>query len=167
MDWIGYVNTGLSHLKKYRYALLVVAAGILLLTVPGREPSEESTIQEQIQEGEPALETSLSHILSMIEGAGKVEVLLTAARGEETIYQMDENFSSGEYTVDQRRDTVLITGEGKLETGLVKQINPPVYLGAVIVCQGAGDPQVCLSVVEAVMRVTGLTSDKITVLKMK
>jgi len=40
-------------------------------------------------------------------------------------------------------------------------------MGAVIVCQGADDPQVRLSIVDAVSKVTGLGSDKISVLKMK
>jgi len=166
MDWIAYTNAGMSILKKYRYALLVILAGILLLTIPGQKPKEEEV---SVPEGktEPTLEIHLARILSLIDGAGRVEVLLTPVKGEETVYQTDENSSSGEHTADQRSDTVLITGEGRLETGLIKQINPPVYRGAVIVCQGAGNPQVRLSVVEAVMSVTGLTSDKITVLKMK
>lgn len=168
MDWIGYTNVGISFIKKYRYALLVVAAGILLLTLPSQEETSEAPVSSETGNGaEPTLEYSLAQILSLIEGAGKVQVLLTQEKGEETLYQTDADISSGEHTADQRTDTVLITGEGRLETGLIKQINPPQYRGAVIVCQGAGDPQVRLSVVEAVMRVTGLTSDKITVLKMK
>lgn len=168
MDWIGYTGAGISFIKKYRYALLVVAAGIILLTIPSRETGQDSISSPNLQEEvQPTLEESLTQILCLIDGAGKVEVLLTTIEGEETIYQTDEDASTSERTVDQRRDTVLITGEGRLETGLVKQINPPIYRGALIVCQGAGDPKVRLSVVEAVMNVTGLTSDKITVLKMK
>ena len=168
MDWIAYTNAGMSILKKYRYALLVILAGILLLTLPGQEANVEDAADSiPKKETEPTLERDLAEILSLIDGAGRVEVLLTSVKGEETVYQTDEDISSGEHSADQRSDTVLITGEGRLETGLIKQINPPIYRGAVIVCQGAGNPQVRLSVVEAVMSVTGLTSDKITVLKMK
>ena len=39
--------------------------------------------------------------------------------------------------------------------------------GAVIVCQGADDPEVRLNVTNAVAAYTGLGSDKITVMKMK
>lgn len=166
MDGIAYINTGISILKKYRYALLAILAGILLLTFPGQKSATEDTLTVP-KETEPTLEANLARILSLIDGAGRVEVLLTSVKGEETVYQTDEDLSSGEHTADQHSNTVLITGEGRLETGLIKQINPPVYRGAVVVCHGADDPQVRLSVVEAVMRVTGLTSDKITVLKMK
>ena len=168
MDWIASRTTAASFIKKYRYALVVIAAGILLLTLPAQEHETDSAVSPvTFQNKQPNLEESLSVILSMIEGAGKVEVLLTPARGEETVFQTDDVISSGERSADQRTDTVLITGEGRLETGLVRQINPPVYQGAVIVCQGAGNPNVRLSVVQAVKSVTGLTSDRITVLKMK
>lgn len=168
MDWIAYTSNAMSFLKKYRYALLLVAAGILLLTLPSQESgADAATSQMTSQEAKPTLDQTLSRVLSMIEGAGKVEVLLTPATGEETIYQTDDTVSSGERSSDQRRDTVLITGEGRMETGLVRQVNPPIYQGAVIVCQGAGNPNVRLAVVQAVKSVTGLTSDRITVLKMK
>lgn len=167
MDWVSHTASGIGFLKKYRYALLVVAAGILLLTLPGHETKSDVTPDPKPSESQQSLEESLARILCMIEGAGRVEVLLTPARGAETIYQTDEDVSSGEHSADKRRDTVLITGDGRLETGLIKQVNPPIYQGAVVVCQGAGDSQVRLAVVQAVKSVTGLTSDKITVLKMK
>lgn len=168
MDWIEYIHTATRFLKKYRYAFLVIAAGILLLTYPGCEEQSDTVPASVSAPEEPiSLERSLVQILSLIDGAGKVEVLLTPARGAETVYQMNENSSSGERGTDRRTDTVLITEQQRSETGLIKQINPPVYQGAVIVCQGAGNPQVRLSVVQAVMSVTDLTSDRITVLKMK
>ena len=40
-------------------------------------------------------------------------------------------------------------------------------VGAIIVCQGGDSPTVRLNIVEAVSNVTGIGSDRITVLKMK
>ena len=96
-----------------------------------------------------------------------MEVLLTQVTGEETFYQTDEDISTGESTSDVRSDTVLVNGADRSETGLVRQVNPPTYQGAIVLCQGADSAQVKLSIVEAVMSVTGLRSDCITVLKMK
>ena len=79
----------------------------------------------------------------------------------------DEDLSSGTDSEDTRRDTVLISDGNREENGLVRQTIPPVYRGAIIVCQGGNDAKVRLSIVEAVMSVTGLRSDCITVLKMK
>ena len=61
----------------------------------------------------------------------------------------------------------MTTDSDRNETGLVHQINPPVYLGAVVLAQGADNPVVKLSIVEAVSKVTGLGADKISVLKMQ
>lgn len=154
--------------RKYRYVLLVVLAGICLMSFP--EKRAEEIPREETREnvsGQMDLEESLAQILSTMEGAGKVEVLLTESAGERILYQMNEDTTSRPDAQELRSDTVLVAGNDRQEAGLVRQIIPPTYLGAVIVCQGADQAAVRLSIVEAVMGVTGLTSDKITVLKMK
>ena len=166
MDWVAWKNTMVEFAKKYRYVLLVVLVGLVLLVLP--EEKEPVKQPESIQTEEKRnLQEDLAAILSQVAGAGKVEVLLTQATGEETIYQTDEDLSTGESTSDIRSDTVLVTGTDRSETGLVRQVNPPTYQGAIVLCQGADSAQVKLSIVEAVMSVTGLRSDCITVLKMK
>ena len=88
-------------------------------------------------------------------------MLLTEASGRDVIYQTDTAQNQS------KLDTVIVRDGNHQETGLVKQILPPVYKGAVVVCQGADSAVVRLHVVEAVKSVTGLASDCITVLKMK
>ena len=61
----------------------------------------------------------------------------------------------------------MVTNEERAQNGLVKQVIPPVFQGAVVVCQGGDQPTIRLAIVEAVADATGLTADKITVLKMK
>ena len=162
MDWTAGRGYGLELIKKYKFVLLVLLAGIFLMFLPDAE--ETSPQPEPAAENvSPGLQESLSVLLSKVSGAGKVEVLLTQAAGEETIYQTDEDISVD----DVRREAVIITNSGKEETGLIRQINPPAYLGAIVLCQGADDANVRLAIVNAVMSVTGLTSDQITVLKMK
>ena len=53
------------------------------------------------------------------------------------------------------------------ERGLVIRTDPPKYLGAVVLCQGADSSVVRLAVIDAVSKVTGLGTDRICVLKMK
>lgn len=168
MDWVNCSSKAMEVIKKYRYVLLVIAAGILLVRLPESTHQEQSSESPELCTAQPqSLDASLSGILCLIEGAGRVEVLLTQAEGEEILYQTDSRQSSGQYTQDVQRDTVLVTGDDREETGLIRQRNPPVYQGAIILCQGADNAQIRLSIVKAVMGVTGLTSDKITVLKMK
>ena len=148
---------------KYKYILLVVAIGIGLMLIP--EPSKEDVVQNTTQEHakEDNLETQLVMILSQVKGAGRVSVMLTTAMGEQTIYQSDIDKSDSQL----REDTVIISGEQRAEKGLVSQIIPPKYLGAIIVCDGADNATVRLAILEAVAKATGLGTNQISVLKMK
>ena len=163
MDWVTLRSRGKELVKKYRYVLLVVLAGLFLMALP--DGKNANAAPEPAAETEPGqnLQTDLEEILSQIQGAGRVRVLLTQREGEQTVYQTDEDSTSS----GVRSDTVLLSGADRSQTGLVQQINPPVYLGAVIVCQGADSASVRLAIVSAVGSVTGLSADKITVLKLK
>ena len=161
MDWTAIKLNILNFSKKYRFVILVLLAGICLLLLPEEEqPESEPVTLQATQETDT---DTLEHILSKIKGAGKVEVLLTEYKGRETLYQTDSQQSGDSY----REDTVILSGTDREKTGLIRQINPPIYQGALIVCQGGDSPTVKLAIVEAVMDVTGLSSDRITVLKMK
>ncbi len=162
MDWIERKNSAWEYLKKYRYVALILLVGIFLMALPEQEVSQAETA-ETTEEASLDLQESLAEILAQVQGAGNVKVLLTQAKGEQTIYQTDGDYSSQE----ERRDTVLVTNSQREESGLIRQVIPPVYQGAIVLCQGAENANVRLSIVKAVMSVTGLTSDHITVLKMK
>lgn len=168
MDWGTVTNRFTEYGKKYRYVLLVVLIGIFLMTLPEEETVKEKADGDlQTVQPETSFEDALAEILSKIDGAGKVDVLLSQAEGEQILYQIDEDISTNDSSSDIRKETVLVTGTDRAQTGLIRQINPPVYLGAIILCQGADQAGIRLAIVEAVTEVTGLSSDKITVLKMK
>lgn len=142
---------------KYKYPILVLLAGLGLMLLPGKNQEPAEVPVQTVQA--PDLEARLETILSQIDGAGQVRVLLTLEKSRETLYQTDSRSDSA--------DTVLVEDAQRVETGLVRQTIEPVYRGAVILCQGAGDPGIRLAVVEAVRCVTGLGADEITVLNMK
>ena len=150
-------------LKKYRYVLIVLLVGIGLMLIPdlgeqtATEPTAvETTIPDQTEE--------LTQILSQIQGAGKVRVLLTLAVGERTVYQTDQDIEASGGVKSQ---TVTVTNSNRDQQGLVQQIMAPEYRGAIVLCQGANDANVRLAIVEAVADATGLSTDRISVLKMK
>lgn len=166
MDQLGWPQKITAALKKYRYVLLVLVIGIVLLMIP--TGGTEKTAQEPAQtEQTQSLQKELSDILSKVHGAGKVEVILTVSRGETTLYQTDESLSVSGDSSTTKTDTVTVTDAQRNDGGLIKQVNPPVYLGAIVVCEGADSPAVRLSIVDAVAKITGLGADKIAVLKMK
>lgn len=166
MDTVEYKVTPLEFLKKYRLVFFVLLIGVFLMLIPEKKQTVQENPTQTIPE-KRNLETDLAYILSKIDGAGKTEVLLTESVGEQTYYQANEDISSSDHGKDQRTDTVLVTNSAREETGLVRRTDPPIYRGAIILCQGAADAQVRLSIVEAVANATGLSTDKITVLKMK
>ena len=163
MDWLGQTQKIRELFKKYRSVALVILLGIFLLLLPESTTGEESEIQKPDALTQLTLQEELSRLLSSVSGAGEVEVLLTQAEGEKTLYQEEERVTANETS----RDTVLVNGSDRGQSGLISQVNPPVYQGAVVLCQGADSPQVKLAMVEAVKTATGLTADRISVLKMK
>lgn len=155
-------------LDKYKYVLLILLIGVVLLMIPTGD-EDDTTVAPLAEPSKDVLTTEeqLANILCLIQGAGKVQVMLTVANGEEYLYQTNNSISTSDNATEQRNDTVTVTDSQRNDTGLIRQVNPPVYLGAVVVCQGADNPTVRLAVTEAVSRLTGLGSDKISVLKMK
>lgn len=171
MDVKAWHTKLMDFIKKYRYVAIVLLIGVILMMLPtnssqadGNDLAEAAAAAPQQTE---SINEQLADILSQIEGAGNVRVLLTLAKGEETIYQTDDSISiTGESSTTQV-DTIIVTASDKSQTGLTRQVNPPTYLGAIIVCQGADKPTVQLAIVDAVSKVTGLGANCISVLKMK
>ena len=168
MDWVKKKNALISFASKYRYVILILLLGLSLMLLPSGKRTQSSTAPSiEVAENADTIQEQLSQILSNIKGAGEVAVLLTQAHGEEIIYQTDDKDSTSNDTITASRDTVIVTDASRSNNGLIRQINPPVYMGAVVVCQGADNPAVRLSIVEAVSKATGLGASKISVLKMK
>lgn len=147
---------------KYKYVLIVLAAGVVLMLLPGKKEQSQTQIPVESQQVQDRwdITDALTEILSQIKGAGEVKVLLTVAGGQNTIYQYDADGSG-------RKETVIVTDGDRNQSGLIQRVDPPIYQGAIIVCQGADNDVVKLHIIEAVARVTGLGTDKISVLKMK
>lgn len=167
MDWIQLKQLAAEWIKKYRLAVIGILAGLLLLSMPRSVPKEPSQTPAPEQPREQTLQQQLEEMLSRVDGAGRVKVLLTAASGQRIHYQTDEDSSYTADSGDLRKETVLITGTSREQTGLVQRIDPPVYMGAVVLCQGADRASVRLALTDAVKTATGLTADKISILKMK
>lgn len=165
MDRVNIGGKWKEFLKKYRYVILVVFLGLLLMAIPNHK--EEQEAPEETIPHVQSTEEALEDILRRISGVGDVKVLLTVAAGEETLYQTDDEDTVNGQGQTVRKDTVIIAGTDRAQQGLIRQVNPVRYLGAVIVCDGADRAEVRLAIVDAVSKATGLGADKISVLKMK
>lgn len=156
----------ITLVKQNKSVLLIIVLGLLLMLIPmdSDKPSAEVI---HSAEGKPNLQEEMEEVLAQIQGVGKVRVMLTVAEGERTIYTRDEQRTDSQDRTDLHTDVVLITDAQRTGNGLVEQVISPVYKGAIVVCQGGDSGIVRLAVVDAVCDVTGLTADKVTVLKMK
>lgn len=164
----------LSALGRYKYTLLVIAAGVVFLLLPGsdegggaRGQAELSVVGSEEDFSVEALEEKLADTLSQIDGAGQVRVMLTVQSGMRR--ELAQNSSSEQDGTDIRRENetvVVSTGSGTQEAVLVQQIYPQ-FQGALVVAPGGGDPAVRLKLTEAVAALTGLGADKISICKGK
>lgn len=152
--------------KKYRLVLLIVLAGLLLMLLPGGSGQEtEEVRQERETFSLEETERRMEEILSRIEGTGKLQLMLTLKSGSQLYLAEDTDESADGEEVQVQRETVTLhRGSGYEDVVITRQIYP-MYQGALVVCQGADKAAVRLAVTEAVAALTGLSSDKITVVK--
>ena len=150
--------------SRYKYALLVIAAGALLLLLPEGQTGQETAPAAQ---DTPAafdveeMEEKLERALSQIEGAGEVTVVLTLKESARQVVAQDIQTSDTE----QSRTTVILSqGSGGEQTVTLQQISPQ-YQGALVVCSGGDQPAVALEITNAVRALTGLSSDRISICK--
>ena len=152
---------------KYKYAVVILLIGIAILLTPKKATTTSVDSPSPIRNTSIVETEELATILQSIKGAGKVKVLLSVGAGEQTIYQTNSESTVNGDSSDIRRNTVIVTDAQRTETGLVTQVNPPKYLGAIVVCEGAGSPAVKLAITQAVTKITGLGADNICVLNME
>jgi len=178
-DWNQACRRLWQKLGRFRYPLLMLLLGLVILAVPirrtGNAAKQETARSEpsaaDAAERSEATEARLEAILSQIDGAGRVKVMLTYSSGEKTVYQQD---SDEEVSTDSGRQqkktssrTVLASAGSSQENPVAVETVPPAYQGALVVSEGAGSAAVRLNLARAVSSLTGLGTDRITVIKMK
>lgn len=155
-------------LTKYRLPLLAALVGVAILLLPGGGETEEEQSAETEVYSLTETEARLEQLISAIDGVGKARVMLTLRSGETLSLAQDSSASAGSGG-DTRQEQQILTvnrGSGRQEVVVTQRLYP-TYQGAVVVCQGAGDSRVRLTVIETVSVLTGLSSDKISVVKWK
>ena len=129
---------------KYKFVLLMVAVGVLLMMLPsvGGEKGQEA--------------------VSPTTAAGAQGYSLE--RTQEEMERIVSSIAGAPEDYTSRTQTVL-TGSGSGETALPTQELYPEYIGAVVVCDGGDRAGTVLKVKEAVSVLTGLSTDRISVVK--
>ena len=161
----------LPVLKKYRAVLAVLLAGVLLLssghsgnTEQVQTASADTTVSQSFDLND--FQQELQARLAAISGAG-VELMLSLDQTEESVYAVNTRQTSGSDSRSRESDVSVVSNGSCGETPVTVKRVLPVFRGAVVLCDGADDASVRLSVTQAVSTVCGIGADKVTVLKMQ
>lgn len=163
-DWAA---KALRIIKKNQYVLIVLFVGLIILLIPsGSSDKTESTGTQATETAADSgfdleqQEEKIAQALAQIQGAGKVTVVLSLKTTMEQEVAVDADKDGSQETV------IVSTGTGTESPVTVKYIYPQ-YRGALIVSEGADNAAIQLQITEAVASLTGLGTDKISVIKMK
>lgn len=165
--------------KKDKRIVILVVLGVIaiaLIVLSELLPAKVDTKQEQetvttnTQTVEVDTEKRLSDIISQIDGAGKVKVMVTLDTSQEYEYaknSTDDIKKDGENTDSKyEREYVLVDTSNGEECVLVKSTEPKIR-GVIVVCDGGDIQSVKNNITNAVASALGVSTNNITVLKMK
>ena len=162
-----------EKLKKDKKLLLTVAAGILGIVfivisefIPKSSYKKAETGEQNknsVSSYEETLEKRLESIISSVDGAGRVQVMVTLDTSEQTQYAKDEkeNSKSGDKSYEKK---FVLTDD---DSGVVLKTTEPEVRGVIVVCDGGDNAAVKNGITSAVRAALSVDSNKITVLKMK
>ena len=139
----------------------------------GQETAQESGsggMDDPVQSATEDLERRLEETLSLIDGAGKVRVMITLKDTGEKVVEKDTTRRSGgsasaEETSDVSQSTVF-SKNGSEETPYISNELTPQVEGVLVVAQGGGDSLVKQNILQSVMALFPLEAHKITIVKM-
>jgi len=177
-----------QHEKLPVYIIAILALGVFLLAMSGplqrtadSEPPppapETATITKQPSTGkERALEKRLEEALSLVEGVGRVRVLVNFSQGSEKTFATDTTTSSNTtqeqdaqggtryQSSQQAQSTTLFTADRQ---PLVITETPPQIGGVVIIAEGGDNIMVRDALIRAAGTLLGVDINRVHVMKMK
>ena len=160
--------------KKVRSNMMIVLLMGVLLLAAGKsfsEKPEEGTSSEVMEKMTVSVEREtegrMAEILSKVEGAGNVDVMLTYRQTEEkTIARNESREENGESLRMEQTAILLEDGDGGTEPLILTETSPVVE-GVIIAAQGADQPSVAAALHQAAQALLDVPAHKVAVLKMK
>ena len=163
----------LEKIKRDKRIAIIVCiglVGIILLTLSELMPQKSDAKQNEKSENvtdirdsyEENIEKRLTSIVSSIDGAGRTEVMVTLASGDENVYAVKEKSSDG----SKEREYIVIDSD-KNESGLLLKVIEPEIRGVAIVCEGADSAKIRQEIISSVSAVLGISTNRISIAKIK
>lgn len=163
-------------------AMIAVILAIYFSTfAPEDNAQPEATVSQAIEEYEDtgaALDRQMESILSDIEGAGAVRVMIAYESGSEIVPATSENtettttsdegdgVSKTSETVRKQTDVVTVQDQSQSSALVLKEKMPEVK-GIIVIAEGAGDIGVKLNLMRAVQTLLNISADKVDVFEMQ
>ena len=151
---------------KFEVILIIILAVILigvLIFSNGFSVSKlfnnSTTVNSSYQQN---LETQLESLISNLDGAGKVKVMVTFLGSESEV--LAKNVESIEENGVIKTVETIITVSGK--PYVTKTENPEIK-GVIIICEGGENLTVKMNITEIITTALNVSADKIRILKMK
>ena len=163
--------------KKIQYLIMILIVAIILLlyfsTLTSGNEKKEVVEELQTEQNIEDIEQKLKTILSKVEGAGEVDVVinyessaeLVPALSEQNNVSSNQSDNSSSETTNESKDIATIKEGSDVSALIIKEIQP-VVRGVIIVAEGAGDIGVRLQLLEAVQTFLDVSAEKVEVLKM-
>ena len=111
-----------------------------------------------------SIESKLKSILSNINGAGKVEVMISVDGSSEIQFATDETITTNGQTTEKTINIVFVTKDGVNQPIITSEKLPKIN-GVVVVSSGAKDTKVKLQLMSAVQTLINIDCDKIQILE--
>ena len=115
------------------------------------------------------LESKLMSVLSSIDGAGNVSVMVSVEGSPELVYASDNKNTSSTNSSGTSSSTTssspIIVDVGSSNSALILTENLPAVKGVVVVSSGAGNVAVKSNITNAVSTLLGISVDQVSVLK--
>lgn len=172
-----FKNLNEKDKKKISWLIcLAVVCGISLIAISGLEKEEviskdesNNIVQEDInnESSKSTLEDKLKNILSQIEGAGELDVMITYESSEEIQPAFNTNTTTEKTKeVDQQGGERTVTTSSENKTMITSSSSEPIVIktnqpkinGVIVVASGAKDPTVketLYSAVQTALQVQG------------
>lgn len=156
----------LTVLSRYKFPAIMLLLGVVLMLLPAGKKTTAASEETPPQAFDlEAMERQMEELVGCIDGVGRVKVMLTLRTGPTLSLASDKDETLRDAEMRTESQILKLNRGSGMQEVVITQQRYPVFQGAVIVCDGAGNSAVRLQVTEAVSVLTSLSSDKITVAK--
>ena len=149
--------------KKIQYIIVGILAVIAIIIVAASyfSPSSAETYSYE-DDYVSVLEAKLSSVLSEVDGAGKVSVVITVESGMETVLAMETVTTETSSGIEIVETPIVVNGK----TVVLKELYPKIT-GVLIVAEGARSLSVLSKIQQAAVSLLDIDINSIEILTMK